>query len=119
MSTESQVLPHKKAAPKYSTFDLCQDEVEELKEAFKIFDENNTGFINPENISSIFSNLGYDKNNTAIMSMLEYLKYQGTGEGISFEQFLEASSRFLGKNTPEDELRKIFLMYCDSESNVR
>jgi Ca2+-binding EF-hand superfamily protein len=116
-----KTLPHKKKAVKYNTFDLSPEEVEELKAAFKIFDEQDTGRIYPNSVKQIFESLGYDQNNKHIMKMFEYLtekSKESFDETITFEQFLEACSKFLGRNTPDEDLKPIFELFCDSETNV-
>ena len=113
-----KILPHKKLNSKYSKFDLSKEEIDELKAAFQIFEEDDTGKINPKNIMKIFKSLSYDKDNKNIMSMLEYLQKNSTLGLISFEQFLEACDKFLGKNTPDEDLRKIYDLFIDNNEKV-
>ena len=49
IETSKKIMPHKKEKIKQNYYDFCKEEVEELKAAFKIFEEEN-GKINPENI---------------------------------------------------------------------
>lgn len=114
-----KILPHKKLNPKYNRFDLSQEEIDELKSAFQVFEEDDTGRINPKSIIKIFQSLGFDKDNQNIVNMLEYLQGVAINDLISFEQFLEGSEKFLGRNTPEVDLKKIYEMFIDSNENVR
>ena len=113
-----KILPQKKQNSKYNKFDLSKEEIDELKAAFQIFEEEDTGKINPKNIIKIFKSLNYDKDHKNIMSMLDYLQKNSTLGLISFEQFLEGCDKFLGKNTPEEDLTKIYELFVESKENV-
>lgn len=112
MTDKNTILPHKKTNIKFNTLDLCQDEVEELKEAFKIYEKDRK--INPTEIIKIFENLNYDKNNKSIMNMLNYF----TDESITIEQFLEGCDKHLGRHSDETDLRNLFNLFIESEQNV-
>jgi len=113
---ERRVLPHKRLIPKYSKYDLCQEEVDELRSAFRIFEENDSGKINPKNIVAIFNSLGYQNDNQTVISMLNYLSSLSEDSLVSFDQFLEGCSKFLGKNTPTNDLKPIYIMFTEEEN---
>lgn len=114
----TKVLPHKKQTPKYNNSDLCIEEVDELRAAFKIFEDENQK-INPKNIAKIFIDLGYDTSNKNIIAMFQYLKDVADEEElINFDQFLEGCVKFLGRNSPDEDMKAIYDMFVESESNV-
>jgi Ca2+-binding EF-hand superfamily protein len=116
--TSNQILPHKKLNPKYNRFEFSQEELNELKAAFQVFEDEEKGKITPRNIIKIFQSLGYDNNNQNIMNMLQYLETNSVDGKIGFEEFLEGCNKYLGKNTPESDQMKIFRMFSESDENV-
>lgn len=113
-----KVTPHKKLNNKYRNFDLSNEEIEELRSAFQTFEEDHSGYINPQKIISIFEYLGYSKENQNIVNMLDYLNKQTDNNQVNFEAFLEAADKFLGKNTPDKDLEKIYEMFTESKEQV-
>ncbi len=112
------ILPHKRKIPKYNNYDLYTEEIEELKAAFNVFKENNNEKIKPINITNIFKKLGYDKDNKSIMNLLDYLTTVSDNDLVTFEQFLDGCTKYLGKYSEEDDLRTIYELFVESRDNV-
>ena len=91
-------------------------EVNELKEAFKVLEEQ-PDKVNPDNVVKMFRDLGYSGTNQHLINLFEYLTSVADGDGfINYQQFLDGCNKFLGQNTPDEYLRKVYDMYADSLS---
>lgn len=94
------------------------EELDELKSAFSLFEENNNNQVEIAKVLSLFEAL--DSKNENIINMLIYLK--GTAEEnnnkyITFNDFLLGCENFLGKNTPENDLKDVYANFTDTNSS--
>ena len=59
---------------------------------------------------------GYGGRSQELIDLFEYLTSVADEKGyINYNQFLKGCDKCLGKNSPDDYLRKVFEMYADSE----
>lgn len=89
---------------------LSEDEIFEIKEAFDLFDSDNTGEIDPADLDEAMKSLGLDERSKPIHALVKEM--QNTQEGsIDFEGFLELmTARFSERDTKEDIL-KVFKLF--------
>ena len=73
---------------------LTEDEIEELREAFNLFDTEATGKIDPRELKSAMQSLGFESKNPTIFNMIADLESEG--REIDFEEFLDAITSRLG-----------------------
>jgi Ca2+-binding EF-hand superfamily protein len=73
---------------------LTEDEIEELREAFNLFDTEATGKIDPRELKSAMQSLGFESKNPTIFNMISDLESQG--REIDFEEFLDGITSKLG-----------------------
>lgn len=73
---------------------LTEDEIEEIREAFNLFDSEGTGKIDPRELKAAMQSLGFDSKNPTIYSMIADLE-TGNKE-IDFDEFLDAIANKLG-----------------------
>ncbi len=66
---------------------LARDPEEEMRKAFALFDEDNTGSISLRNLKKVARELGEDIPDTELEAMIEEFDTQGDGT-ISQEDFL-------------------------------
>ena len=75
----------KKGAPKIQAFDakklerpgLSADEIEEIKEAFDLFDSDGSGEISVSELTAAMKSLGFDTKNAVIYRMIEEMDEDG------------------------------------------
>merc|ERR1719353_1873163 len=72
---------------KYERPGLTQDEIEEIKEAFDLFDVDGTQRINPRDLRTAIQALNL-KRNTVVISMLNEIERQGA-KPLDFDGFLD------------------------------
>lgn len=82
------------AKNKVSRPGLTEDEIEELKEAFNLFDTEATGKIDPRELKSAMQSLGFESKNPTIFNMIADL--ESLGREVDFEEFLDGITSKLG-----------------------
>jgi hypothetical protein len=88
---------------------LTEDEIEELKEAFNLFDTEATGKIDPRELKSAMQSLGFESKNPTIFNMIADL--ESLGREVDFEEFLDGITSRLG-----DKESRVPLDLCRTES---
>ena len=81
---------------------LTEDEIEELREAFNLFDTEATGKIDPRELQSAMQSLGFESKNPTIFNMIADL--ESLGREVDFEEFLDGITSKLG-----DKESRVFL----------
>ena len=92
------------------------EDYEELKSTFDIFDEDGSGSIDPEEISKILDELGLDKRNPFILSMILGLKEKN--KPIAFPEFLDIICSKVGETKTKDGIRRVFSIYDKDENGI-
>lgn len=65
-------------AKKYERPGLSADEIEEIKEAFDLFDTDGSGTISVAELTAAMKSLGFDTKNAVIYRMIEEMDQDGT-----------------------------------------
>ncbi|CAD8051654.1 unnamed protein product [Paramecium sonneborni] len=94
---------------------LTDDEIDEIREAFNLFDTEGTGRVDPRELKAAMQSLGFDQKNPTIFNMIAELENEGTD--IDFDQFLDAITQKLGNRESKDGINKIFDLFDDDGSN--
>jgi centrin-1 len=105
---------NKKVAPKNNRFQaLSNEEMEEIKQAFDLFDTNNTGKINPSELKQAMQSLGFNDRNPTIFSMICDLDTPQAAKngGITLEVFVDAINEKLGDKESIEGVRRIFQLF--------
>ncbi|XP_030599013.1 calcium-binding protein 7 isoform X2 [Archocentrus centrarchus] len=66
---------------------LPEDEVEEIREAFKVFDRDGNGFISKQELGMAMRSLGYMPNEVELEVIIQRLDMDGDGQ-VGFEEFV-------------------------------
>ena len=93
---------------------LTEDEIEEIREAFSMFDTNGTGRIDPKELKAAMHSLGFEKKSPTVYEMICDLEAEG-GE-VDFEIFLDAISNKLGNRETKDGIERIFDLFDDDRT---
>ena len=102
-------------ANKYIRPGLTEDEIEEIKEAFDLFDTDGSGSIDPKELRAAMQSLGFEAKNQTIYQMITDLDKNKSGD-IDFEEFLDMmTARMSDKDTRED-INKVFRLFDDDTS---
>ena len=78
---------------------LSNDEIEEIKEAFNLFDTDGTGLIDPKELRAAMLSLGFEYKNPVVFKMISDLDKENSS-AIDFPEFLTAiTSKLVFKYT--------------------
>ena len=92
---------------------LTEAEVEEVREAFNLFDVDGSGRIDPKELKEAMVSLGYTNNNAVISDMIADLDKDGMGE-LDFDEFLNIFTLQIGAGSGEEsreDVAKIFHLF--------
>ena len=104
-------------AKKYERPGLTEDEIEEIKEAFDLFDTDGSGSIDPKELKAAMQSLGFEAKNQTIFQMISDLDKNKNGT-IDFEEFLDMmTARMSDKDTRED-VSKVFRLFDDDNTGT-
>ena len=95
---------------------LTEDEVEEIREAFNLFDTDGSGTIDPKELRAAMQSLGFETKNPTIYAMIADL--DAYGSAIEFDQFLDAITSKLGDKETRDGISKIFDLFDDEHKGA-
>ena len=94
---------------------LSSEEVDEIKQAFDLFDTNGTGKIDPKELKAAMQSLGFDSKNPTIYQLfadLDTPEAERNG-GINFDDFVDAINDKLGDKESKEGIRRIFDLFID------
>ena len=96
---------------------LSEEEIEEIREAFNLFDTDGSGTIDPKELKAAMQSLGFEAKNQTIYQMITDLDKNKSGN-IDFEEFLDMmTARMSDKDTRED-IYKVFKLFDDDGTNT-
>lgn len=94
---------------------LTEDEVEEIKEAFDLFDTDGSGSIDPKELKAAMSSLGFEAKNQTIYQMITDLDKNKSGN-IDFDEFLDMMTARMSDRDTREDINKVFRLF-DEEGN--
>ena len=95
---------------------LTEDEIEEIREAFNLFDTDGSGTIDPKELKAAMQSLGFENKNPTIYAMIADLEKAAGGGDIDFDTFLDAITSKLGDKETRGGIAKIFELFDDDTS---
>lgn len=100
-------------APKRS--DLTEDQRQEIKEAFDLFDTDGSGTIDAKELKVAMRALGFEPKKEEVRKMIAGIDADGTGT-IDFNEFLEMMTQKMSERDPKEEIMKAFRLFDDDET---
>lgn len=95
---------------------LTEEDYNELRETFLVFDEDNSGSIDPSEINKVLEELGLDKRNPFILSLIHALRDKN--RPVTFDEFLDIIASRVGDTKTKDGLKRVFALYDKNEDGV-
>lgn len=95
---------------------LTEDEIEEIREAFALFDTEQTGVIDPKELKAAMQSLGFEQKNPTIYNMIADLDTHENAGGINFDRFLDAITDKLGNKESREGIARIFELFDDDRT---
>ena len=105
----------KKGSKRVERPGLSSEEVDEIKQAFDLFDTNGTGKIDPKELKAAMQSLGFDSKNPTISQLIADLDTPESERngGITFDDFVDAINDKLGDKESKEGIRRIFDLFID------
>ncbi|KAI4299321.1 hypothetical protein L6164_032790 [Bauhinia variegata] len=86
---------------------LTQQKLQEIKEAFELFDLDNSGTIDAKELNVAMRALGFEMTEEQIDQMIAEVDKDGSG-GIEFNEFVHMMTTKIGERDSKQELKKAF-----------
>lgn len=102
------------AKPKRRT-DLTEEQKQEIKEAFDLFDTDGSGTIDAKELKVAMRALGFEPKKEEIRKMIQDVDKEGTGV-IDFPEFLDMMTVKMAERDPREEMLKAFRLFDDDET---
>eukprot|EP00392_Amoebophrya_sp_AT5.2_P009923 g9954.t1 len=128
---------------RYERPGLMLDEIEEMKEAFDLFDLDGSGRVPPKDLAQAIQNLGLENKNAVVQQILRDLEKAADTEGlgevlhlenknavvqqilkdlekcrntIEFSDFLDLFSAKMGERDTREDVAKVFRLFDDDQT---
>ena len=89
---------------------VSTDEVQEVKDAFDLFDTDSSGAVSVQELIDAMTSLGLEQKNQAVFDMIKEIDTDGSGE-LEFAEFLDMMCARLTNKTPRSEIEKVFKLF--------
>ena len=93
-----------------SSAQLSEEQIEEFKEAFSVFDKDGDGTITLDELSIVMKSLGRNATREELKAMIAEVDDDGSGE-IEFEEFLRLMTSKINDGDTVEEMREAFLVF--------
>ncbi|XP_041799886.1 caltractin [Chelmon rostratus] len=105
----SSASQRKKAGPK---IELTEEQKQEIKEAFDLFDTDGTGTIDVKELKVAMRALGFEPKKEEIKKMIADIDKEGSGT-IDFSDFLGMMTLKMSEKDSTEEIMKAFRLFDD------
>ncbi|XP_043212522.1 neo-calmodulin-like isoform X2 [Amphibalanus amphitrite] len=95
-------------------YGLTEELVAEFKEVFMLFDKDEDGVINMDELGIMMKTLGQRPTETELEKMVSTVDQEGTGQ-IEFNEFLQMMARKMAGVETEEELKEAFRVFDKDE----
>merc|ERR1719223_2709850 len=100
----------KRGGKTYERPGLSEEEIEEIREAFNLFDTDASGTIDPKELKSAMQSLGFEAKNQTIYQMIGDIDKDGDGS-IDFEEFLDMMTAKMSDKDSREDINKVFNLF--------
>lgn len=113
-TTATTAASRKKSGPK---FELTDEQKNDIKEAFDLFDTNGTGVIDIKELKVAIRALGFEPKKEEIKKMIADIDKDGTGK-LSYADFLALMTVKMAEKDTREEILKAFRLFDDDETGT-
>lgn len=110
MTSKQQVT--KKPQPKKVRSDLTEEQKQEIKEAFDLFDTEGKNEIDAKELKVAMRALGFEPKKEEVKKILQEIDKHGEGV-IRFDDFAEIMTSKMLERDPVEEMKKAFMLICE------
>ena len=116
---------------------MSEEEIEEIREAFNLFDTDGSGTIDPKELKSAMQSLGFEAKNQTIYQMIADIDKDGSGSigmfmnyiysfniftnliiwnYIDFDEFLDMMTAKMSDKDTKEDIQKVFNLFDDDQT---
>merc|ERR1712224_1086655 len=114
MGTTSRTNMGRKSAKKKGG--LSEEQMDEIREAFNLFDGDQSGAIDVRELKAAMRALGFEVKNEELKKMVSDVDNDGNGT-IEFAEFLEMMTGKMGEKDSLEDIEKVFKLFDDDNTN--
>merc|ERR1711966_419437 len=94
---------------------LTEEQLDEIREAFSLFDSDASGMIDIRELKAAMRALGFEVKNEELKKMVADVDNDGNGT-IEFAEFLGMMTGKMGEKDSREDIEKVFKMFDDDNS---
>ena len=94
---------------------LSEEQIEEIREAFNLFDTDHSGNIDYRELKAAMRALGFEVKKEELKKMITDIDADGSGS-IEFPEFLEMMTGKMGEKDTKEEILKVFKLFDDDST---
>ncbi|KAL7549138.1 hypothetical protein ACHAWF_012407 [Thalassiosira exigua] len=106
-----KAIATKKSAPP----ELTEDQKQEIREAFDLFDTDGSGTIDAKELKVAMRALGFEPSKEEIRKLISQIDKDGSGT-VDFNEFLTMMTTKMGERDSREEIIKAFRLFDDDET---
>lgn len=95
--------------------ELSEEQKQEIKEAFDLFDTDKTGTIDYHELKVAMRALGFDVKKQEVLNLMKEYDREGAGQ-IEYHDFLEIMTAKISERDPVEEILKAFKLFDEDNS---
>merc|ERR1712046_187107 len=93
---------------------LTEEQMEEIREAFGLFDSDASGAIDVRELKAAMRALGFEVKNEELKKMVTDIDNDGNGT-VEFVEFLSMMTGKMGEKDTREDIEKVFKLFDDEE----
>merc|ERR1711934_59188 len=101
---------------KKKTGALSEEQIDEIREAFSLFDGDASGAIDVRELKAAMRALGFEVKNDELKKMVTDVYNDGNGT-IEFSEFLGMMTAKMGEKDTREDIEKVFKLFDDDNTN--
>merc|ERR1712036_21045 len=91
---------------------LSEEQLDEIREAFNLFDNDQSGAIDVRELKAAMRALGFEVKNEELKKMVSDVDNDGNGT-IEFTEFLQMMTGKMGEKDSREDIEKVFKLFDD------
>eukprot|EP00794_Sanderia_malayensis_P020134 gene20134-22107_t len=93
---------------------LSKEQLEEIRECFKIYDKSGKGYISPLELKSVLNSVGEERDDEEVREMILEICQDGSGK-IGFIEFLHMMQRKIKQPITDEDMFKSFSVFDNDD----
>merc|ERR1712183_1042164 len=96
---------------------LSDEQLDEIREAFSLFDSDASGMIDIRELKAAMRALGFEVKNEELKKMVTDIDNDGNGT-IEFTEFLMMMTAKMGEKDTREDIEKVFKLFDDDTNKI-